>query len=119
MSVLQKRVSVQARSVRINAEIMYMRLLAFNAKKQVPLQRVMPYENAPVPLSIFAKDGSMTTCVKSDFLHKLENLLPEQGPLSIIGADAVIFNGHATIQMLPSHPDCFLRTWQTNSLDTY
>lgn len=41
----------------MNAEIMYLRLLAINAKKQVPLERVSSLENSPVPLSMFARMG--------------------------------------------------------------
>jgi len=51
---------------------MYLRLLAVNTVKKVPLQRVMVFENAPVPMSIFIDDGTM---VKSDTMHKLEELI--------------------------------------------
>ena len=51
---------------------MYLRLLAINAYKHVPLQRVMPFENTTVPLSLFTDAGEMVSPMKSDFMHKLE-----------------------------------------------
>jgi hypothetical protein len=62
---------------------MYLKLLAANAQKKVPLQRVLSFENAPVPLSLFAEDGTMTTCAKSDFMLKLEELIPGDKVTSI------------------------------------
>ena len=59
---------------KINSEDMYVRLLAINSFKKVPLERVLAFENTPVPLSLFADDGSMLATKKSDFLEKLEAL---------------------------------------------
>ena len=40
---------------------MYIRLLAVNAIKKVPLHRVMAFENAPVPMSIFNEEGTVVS----------------------------------------------------------
>ena len=60
----------------------------------------MSYENAPIPLSLFQDDGTYTSmhCDKSEFMHKLEELLPKPKITKINKADAVIFDAHATIQ---------------------
>ena len=82
---------------------MYLRLLAVNAIKRVPLQRVMAFENTPVPLSIFNDDGTMVTCKKSDTMHMLEELVPGDKITSLDKhVDAVIYDGHAIIQSLPA-----------------
>lgn len=46
MSLLKKTVKVGRKE--INAEIMYLRLLAVNARKQVSLNQAMSFENSPV-----------------------------------------------------------------------
>ena len=81
---------------------MYLRLLAVNAIKKVPLQCVMAFENAPVPMSIFNEDGTVVSTTKSDTMHKLEELIPE-GKITSLNKhmDAIIFDGHAVIQSLP------------------
>ena len=61
---------------------MYLRLLAINAYKQVLLKRVMSFENATVPLSLFTDDGEMISPTKSDFMHKLEELIPRDNYIS-------------------------------------
>ena len=96
---MQKTVRVQSNNVTINGEVMYLRLLAENASKKVPLERVLSLENAPVSLGMFNDDGSMISCVKSDFMHKLE-LLHEDKISSIQSADCIIFDAMAVIQML-------------------
>lgn len=60
MSELNKTVKVHNKNISLNGEVMYLRLLAVNAMKKVPLQRVLSFENSPVPLSIFADDGSFS-----------------------------------------------------------
>ena len=100
MANMRKTVKVKQKTIFINGEIMYLRLLAINATKMVPLQRVMAFENAPVPQSIFLEDGSMVSCVKSDFMHKLEGLMPNDKITSIDSCDAIVYDGHASIQML-------------------
>ena len=97
---MQKTVCVQSKNVTINGEVMYVRFLAMNAFIKVPLERVLSFENAPVPLSMFSDDGSMISCTKSDFMRKLESLL-ENKIVSIQSADCIIFDAMATIQMLP------------------
>lgn len=57
---------------------MYMRLMAASTVRTVPLDRVMSFENAPVPLSLFHEDGTMVTTQKSHFLHKLRVPLSRQ-----------------------------------------
>lgn len=67
----------------------------------MPLDRVLSFENAPVPLSLFHDDGTMTSTKKSDFLEKLENLVgPENIPRSAQDVDCVVFDGMAIVQML-------------------
>ena len=111
--------SVQVRNKKINlvGEEMYMRLLAANAVKKVPLERVMSFENAPVPLSIFNEDGTMVTTVKSHFLHKLEQLSPGQPAASLPTCDAIIFDGNAKIHALP--PDAETTTFKSMALKFY
>ena len=78
--------------------------MAVNARKKVPIERVMSYENSPVPLSLFHEDGSMLTSAKSEFMHKLESLLPADSAQSSCNADCIIYDGHATIQALVPPP---------------
>ena len=66
------------------------------------MQRVLLFENAAVPLSLFADDGTPLSCVKSQFMYKLEDLLPGEKITSVAEADAIIFDGHAVIQMIGS-----------------
>lgn len=75
MKDMQKTVKVKKRQVSIDGEVMFLRLLAINSYKKVPLQRLMAFENAPAPLSIFQEDGTMRSCTKSDFMHMLEDLV--------------------------------------------
>ena len=90
----------------MNGEDTYLRLLAINAFKKVPLDRVLAFENAHVPLSLFSDDESMMSCKKSDFLEKLENLAGSENILrSIEPPDCIVFDGMATIQMLPAPTD--------------
>lgn len=44
------------------------RPLAINSFKKVLLARVMSFENAPVPFSLFEESGKMVANKKSDFL---------------------------------------------------
>ena len=97
---MHQKVKVKHKDVTIDGEVMYLRLLAVNANKKVPLKRVLSFENSPVPLSLFTDDGNMTTCAKSDFMHNLEELVPGEKITTIQRSDVVIFNGHASIQML-------------------
>ena len=60
MKDMQVSVTVKNRNVATDNEVTYMRLMAINAKKKLPLERVMSFENSTVPpLSIFHDNGSM------------------------------------------------------------
>ena len=59
MSEMIRGVRIRSQNVTIPGEMMYLRLLAINAKKNVPLERVLSFENSAVPLSLFADDGSL------------------------------------------------------------
>lgn len=76
-------------------------------QEKVSLQRVMSYENSPVPLSLFLDDGIVTSCVKLEFMHKLGSLLPDKrkNHKHIDSADCVIYDGHASLQMFPDPLD--------------
>ena len=78
MADMQKTVKVKDKNVVMNEEVMCLRLLAVNSFKKVSLERVLSFENAPVPLSIFNDDGSMATCAKSGFMHKLEGMYEDK-----------------------------------------
>ena len=75
MTDMRKKVKIRSKHISINGEVMYLRLLAVNSVKKVLLNRVMSFENAPVPVSLFNKDGTMTQSTKSDFMHKLEDTI--------------------------------------------
>lgn len=86
----------------VPGEVRYMRLMALNARKKVPRERVMAFENAHVPLSLFSDEGVMFECKKSVFMQKLEALLPGDPLTSIPGADAMIIDGNAILHTLKS-----------------
>ena len=50
MSLMKQTVRVKTKDLSMDAEVMYIRLLAMNTHKRVPLKRVMAFENSPVPL---------------------------------------------------------------------
>ena len=77
----------------INGEVIYLRLLAVNAFKKV-LERVVSF--VPVLPSIFNEDGSMISCVKYDFMHKL-GILHEDKIGSIQSLDCIIFDAMAIL----------------------
>ena len=79
---------------------MYLRLLAVNSRKKVPLIRVISFENAPVPLSMFTENGKMTYCATSELVPCLEWLIESETITSIPSCDAFIFDGHACIQTM-------------------
>lgn len=86
----------------INGEDMYLRLLAINSLKKVPLDRVLSFENAPVPLSLFTDDGSFMSCKKSDFLEKLESLLDSNSYSMTASSpvDCYVYDAMAVVQMI-------------------
>jgi hypothetical protein len=100
MTDMKKTVKISNKDVSFDGEMMYLRLLAVNAQKRVPIQRVMSFENSPVPLSMFTEEGLIATCNKSDYMHKLEELVPGDGIAAVDLCDTIIFDGHAIIQAL-------------------
>jgi hypothetical protein len=103
---MHKTVKLKGRDVAMDGEVMYLRLMAVNAKKKVCLERVMSFENAPVPLSLFREDQTMIPADnKADFMHKLEDLVPGPKKTLLEGADSLIFDGHAVIRALQPHED--------------
>ena len=78
---------------------MYLRLLAINNQKQVPLERVMGYENSAVPLSMFTNEGLMLSGNKLVFLHKLEGLIHDEVITDIPEADAIITDANAILHV--------------------
>lgn len=114
MADLNKTVSIKGKKIVIGGEAMYLRLLAINANKKVPTDRVMSFENCPVPLSLFKEDGSIIAADrKSDFLHRLEALLPAQRITAFkTSGAAIIFDGHAVVQALPAPGPTTLRTFK-------
>ena len=127
-----KRASIRTMSelnkstkVAVPGEAMYLRLLTINYQKQVPLERVMAYENAAVPLSIFSDEGFMLSGKKSTFLYKLESLIPGNPIQQVSDGDPIIFN---LMQMPYSMPCEYqkkrlgkspMQTWLIHSLLTY
>ena len=89
-------------TVPLNGEQVCYRLLAINAFKKVPLERIMSFENSPVPLSIFTDDGSLMSTKKSDFLEKIESFIdPESYTLSASSTvGCFLYDAMAVVQML-------------------
>ena len=94
-----KTTKVCKKDIKMNAQVMYLRLLAINAMKKVPIVPVLSYENSPIPLSLFTEDGSMIIPNKLQFMHKLESITGEK-ITNVNGVDTIIFDAHAIIQML-------------------
>lgn len=99
MAEMKKKHVFKTKSEIISGEVMFQRLLAINAYKKIPLERVFSFENTMVPLSMFTEQGQMHKSKKSDFMSKLEDLLPGN-TATIENADTVIFDGMAVIQLL-------------------
>ena len=74
---------------------MYLRSLAASAYKEVSLKRVMLLESAPVPLSLFAEDGTVMSGTKSDFMHELEERVTQEKITRICHCNAAVVDGHA------------------------
>ncbi|XP_052278058.1 uncharacterized protein LOC127876693 [Dreissena polymorpha] len=85
----------------INGTVMFQCLLAINTYKKVPSERVFAFENTAVPMSMFTDDGKMIKTRKSDFMKKLEELLPESQTMTSDPL-VVIFDGMALVQILPA-----------------
>ena len=79
---------------------MYLWLMAVNAKKKEPLERVMS-SSVPLALRLFQEDSTYMCCVKSEFMHNLKRCYCSKDKITEInGADLVIFDGNATIQII-------------------
>ena len=100
MSDMKKTVRIKKKNVQIEGEVMYLRLLAINGIKKVPPERVLAFENSPVPLSMFADDGSLLTTAKSVFMKKLEGMLPSPPLSTVTTSEAIIIDANAVIQIL-------------------
>lgn len=101
MKDMHIKIKVKSKTVALDNDIMYRRLLAMNEKKKIPFRRVMAFENSSVPMSLFKVDGSLALPMsKSDFGHKLEELLKSKTE-TMAGADCVIYDINAVIRMLP------------------
>ena len=100
MDALTKNVNIKSRNVSVPGEVMYLQLLAINNQKQVPLERVMGYENSAVPLSMFTNEGLMLSGNKSVLLHKLEGLIHDKVITDIPEADAIITDANAILHVL-------------------
>ena len=78
--------------------------------------------SVPLALSLFQEDSSYMCCVKSEFKHKLEEMLLKDKITEINGADLVIFDGHATkqicFQVHHKYARWYSETWPINSLIT-
>ena len=120
ISQMKKKVKFYEKKHR-HGEVKYLWLMAVNAKKKVPLERVMS-SSVPLALSLFQEDSSYMCCVKSEFMHKLEEMLLKAKIIETNGADSVIFDGHATIQIccqvLHKWARWYSKTWPINSLIT-
>ena len=67
MSLMKQTVRLKTKDLSMDVEVIYIRLLAMNTHKRVPLKRVMAFENSPVP----HEEGVIQSCTKADFMHKL------------------------------------------------
>ena len=99
MTMMNAPMKVKSKTIKQNGDTVYLRLLAINVKKCLPMYRVMSFENSPTPLSLFHDTGKMQTCTKAHLMHKLEGLLPtkiQQCP----PATAIIYEGHYIMKKL-------------------
>ena len=92
MSDTKKTVKVGKQNIRMNPQSMYMRLLAINIMKKIPLKRVMSFENS-VPISLFR----LLNATKSKFMHNIEDLLSNKSHNSL---DLLVFQYNG--RMLPT-----------------
>ena len=58
LSDMVKNKKMDNKDIKMNAEVVYLRLLAINAMKKVPIEHVNFYENSPMPLRLFTEDGN-------------------------------------------------------------
>ncbi len=86
----------------IDGEEMYFRIMTVNTNKKMPVHRIHSFELSPVPLSLslFDDDGSMMATTKSDFLHKIEELVKDDIFTTAPSADCMVRDGHVSVQEL-------------------
>ena len=79
MSEMIRGVGFRTQIESIPGNIMYLRLLFINAKKNVPLERLLLFQNSVSPLSLFANDKSLLSGKKDIFMKKKnpENVEPK------------------------------------------
>ena len=91
---MKKKVKYNQKSVSMmSGEMMW--LLAINYLKQVPLLRVISFENSSLPTSMFSDDGIIIQCKKPDWMHKLEECLDHDKVTSINYCDTFIVDASA------------------------
>jgi len=66
-----RSLSQNSKSVPIDPERLYSRLLVISCNRKFSLSKVLEYELAPVPLKLFTLDGDMRTGNKSQLYHAL------------------------------------------------
>ena len=94
------RVRCKTKDSPMNGEEMHLRLLAINAYKKVPPERLLAFINSAIVL--FCDNGKMGTTKKSEFLEKLEGLTePETVLMTVKAVDSIVFDVMAIIKMLP------------------
>lgn len=93
------------KKITIDTEVLFRRLLAVSKNRDVDLQRVLSYELAAVPPSLFHDDGAIRKTDKSELAKKLESVSDEIVELPVLlGSEestaAYIIDGMALIQTL-------------------
>ena len=91
---------------RKDTEVLFRRLLAVSKNRDVDMRKVLSYELAAVPPSMFHDDGSMRKTNKSDLAKKLAAnadkilALPHQDRLTSSQSSAYLIDGMAMCQAL-------------------
>ncbi|KAG0730384.1 hypothetical protein GWK47_028391 [Chionoecetes opilio] len=90
----------------IDTEVLFRRLLAVSKNRDVDMRKVLSYELAAVPPSMFHDDGSMRKTNKADLAKKLEAntdeilILPSQNSPTSSQSAAYLIDGMAMCQAL-------------------
>lgn len=96
-----KPLSVAVKSTIITKDpgLIYMRLMSMNVKKCVSLYRLMSFENTQCSMAFFHANGAMREPTsKSDYLQKLETLIPCAVVECPADITVRIFDGHYVIK---------------------
>jgi len=94
------------RKIMIDTEVLFRRLLAVSKNRDVDMRKVLSYELAAVPPSMFHDDGSMRKTNKADLAKKLEAntdeilVLPRQNSPTSSQSAAYLIDGMAMCQAL-------------------